>query len=169
MISEEELVNFLEDILIEKFKFQTYRELTITSKYLDLQAIINQDQMRIDLAAISFIDGSIYFFEAEREFHVKHPAMYTHFCDYCYLLCPDDAFDDLPWTPKKQQLSWAEETGIGILTSSGEGAFRNRLGAKLQEDLSPEIRKEVLRMMNKRYRIRFNTLPLWKRSRKNRE
>lgn len=166
MVSEEELVNFLEDVLVDKLKFQTYRELAITSKHLDLQRMIKQDQLRIDLAAIHQVDSSIYFFEAERELHIKHPAMYTKFCDYCYLVCPDDSFDSLPSETKRQQLSWAEDIGVGIITISKEGAVRQRLGAK-QQDLSPEIRNEVFRMMNKRYRIRFSTLPLWKRSRKN--
>lgn len=147
-------------------KFQTYQELTITSKYLDVQKLINQDRLRIDLAAIHPIDGSIHFFEAETQLHVKHPVMYRAFCDYCYLLCPEEQFDLLPFVTKKQQRTWAKETGIGVVTVSKEGALKVRLHAK-QQPLQPEIRKEVLRVMNKRYRIRFSTRPLWQRSRRN--
>ncbi len=164
MLSELELVNHLDNILVEKLKFQTYPELTITSKHLDLQKMINQDQFRIDLASINHIDGSIHFFEAETQLHAKHPIMYRNFCDYCYLLCPDEQFDLLDSVTKRQQLSWANETGVGIITISNKGALRIRLHAK-QQSLLPEVRKEVIRMMNKRYRIRFSTLPLWERSR----
>lgn len=166
MLTEEELVNHLENVLVDKLKFLTYIELQITSKYLDLQKLIKQDQLRIDLAAVHQIDSSIYFFEAETTLHIKHPEMYRNFCDYCYLICPDEAFDSLPSEIMRQQLSWAEESGIGIITASKEGALRKRLGAK-QQSLAPEVRNEVLRMMNKRFRIRFSTLPLWQRSRKN--
>ncbi|UCG03400.1 MAG: hypothetical protein JSW11_05290 [Candidatus Heimdallarchaeota archaeon] len=168
MQSEAELVNHLNDVIVDKLKFQTYPELTITSKHLDLQKMIKQDQLRIDLAAINQLDSSIYFFEAETELHVKHPAMYCNFCDYCYLVCPDEAFDSLPSETKRQQVSWAEETGLGIITISKEGALRKRLSAK-QQSLVPEVRKDILRMMNKRYRIRFSSVPLWKRSRKDRD
>ncbi|UCE14868.1 MAG: hypothetical protein JSV04_06715 [Candidatus Heimdallarchaeota archaeon] len=145
-------------------KFQTYQELTITSKYLDIQKLINQDRLRIDLAAIHPIDGSIHFFEAETQVHVKHPVIYRNFCDYCYLLCPEEQFDILPYVTKSQQRSWAKETGVGVVTVSKKGELRVRLHAELQP-LLPEIRKEVLRMMNKRYIIRFPTHPLWQRSR----
>lgn len=168
LLTEIELVNHLEDVLVDKLQFQTYTELTITSKHLDLQTMINQEQLRIDLAGINFIDSSIHFFEAETELHAKHPIMYRSFCDYCYLLCPDETFDLLPSVTKRQQLSWADETGIGIITVSKEGALRVRLHAK-QQSLLPEVRTEVIRMMNKRYRIRFSTLPLWERARRNRE
>ncbi|MFX0126074.1 MAG: hypothetical protein ACFFAE_20805 [Candidatus Hodarchaeota archaeon] len=165
MQTEEELVNHLEDVLIDKLKFQTYTELVITAKHLDLQSMINQEQLRIDLAGINSTDSTIHFFEAETQLHVKHPIMYRNFCDYCYLLCPEEVFDSLPSVTKREQVSWAEEAGLGIITGSKEGAFRIRLHAK-QQTLLPEVRKEVIRMMNKRYRIRFSTLPLWERSRK---
>jgi hypothetical protein len=168
MLTEEELVHYLENVLVDMLQFLTYIELQITSKHLDLQKMIKQDQFRIDLAGINSVDSSIYFFEAETQLHVKHPVMYRLFCDYCYLLCPDEAFDSLPSETKRQQLSWAEDSGIGILTASKEGALRKRLGAK-QQSLAPEVRNEVLRMMNKRFRIRFSTIPLWQRSRKHRE
>ncbi|MFX0206682.1 MAG: hypothetical protein ACFFDT_11915 [Candidatus Hodarchaeota archaeon] len=166
MLTKEELIDHLEDVLVDKLHFLTYIELQITSKHLDLQKMIKQDQLRIDLASIHQLDSSIYFFEAETQLHIKHPEMYRDFCDYCYLVCPDEAFDSLPSETKRQQLSWAEDSGIGIITVSKEGALRKRLGAR-QQSLTEEIRKEILRMMNKRFRIRFSTIPLWQRSRKN--
>ena len=164
--SEEELVNHLDNILVDKLKFQTYNELQITSKFVDIQNLTptKQNQLRIDLAAICQIDGSIHFFEAETQIHTQHPTIYTQFCDYCYLLCPEEQFDFLDSVTKKQQISWAEEEGIGVITISKEGALRVRLHAKLQ-DLKIEIRKEVIRMMNKRFKIRFPTRPLWERTR----
>ncbi|MHA2224614.1 MAG: hypothetical protein ACXAC8_05390 [Candidatus Hodarchaeales archaeon] len=145
-------------------KFQTYQELTINSKHLDLQNMINQDQCRIDLAAINHIDASIHFFEAENQIHTHHPSMYRQFCDYCYLLCPDEQFDVLDGTTKSQQLTWAEDIGIGILTISKKGELRVRLQAR-QQSLRSEVREEVIRVMNNRFRIRFSTIPLWKRTR----
>ena len=65
---------------------------------------------------------------------------------------------------KRQQLSWADETGVGVITISKDGALRVRLYAE-QQSLKTEVRKEVIHMMNKRFRIRFSTLPLWERSR----
>ncbi|MFX0013244.1 MAG: hypothetical protein ACFFB2_02745 [Promethearchaeota archaeon] len=166
MLTEIELINHLEDVLVDKLQFQTYPELTVTSQHLDLQKLINQDQFRIDLAAINRIDSSIHFFEAETQLHIKHPALYRIFCDYCYLICPEEQFDLLDSVTKRQQLSWADEIGIGILTISEKGSLRGRLRSK-QQLLKPEIRKEVLHVMNKRYRIRFVTQPLWERSHKN--
>lgn len=163
--TESELIIHLDNILVEKLKFQTYTELQITSKYLDIRKLTptKQEQIRIDLAAINQIDSSIYFFEAEIQLHAQHPTIYQEFCDFCYLLCPNEQFDYLDSVTKHQQLSWAETQGIGIITMSNQGALRIRLRAKRQK-LSPEVRKEVLRVMNKRYRIRFPTLPLWERS-----
>lgn len=164
--TEIELTKHLDNILVEKLRFQTYLELQITSKNLDIKKITptNQDQLRIDLAAINQFDGSIYFFEAELQIHTQHPTIYQNFCDYCYLLCPDEQFDYLDSVTKNQQVSWAEEQGIGIITISEQGALRVRLNAKRQT-LRPEIRKEVLRLMNKRFHIRFSTDPLWERTR----
>ncbi len=165
MLTELELVNHLDNILVEKLKFQTYPELTITSKHLDIKKMVKQDQIRIDLAAINQIEGSVYFFEAETQLHIQHPAIYRNFCDYCYLVCPDEQFDMLDSVTKRQQVSWADETGVGVITFSKEGALRVRLYAD-QQPLKSEVRKEVIRVMNKRYRIRFSTVPLWERSRK---
>ena len=164
--TETELITHLDNILVEKLKFQTYAEIQITSKYLDIRKLTptKQEQLRIDLAAINQVDGSIYFFEAEIQIHTQHPSIYQEFCDYCYLLCPDEQFDYLDSVTKRQQLSWAETQGIGIITISNQGALRVRLHAKRQ-NMRPEVRKEVLRVMNKRYSIRFPTLPLWERSR----
>lgn len=164
MLSEKELITSLKTILVEQVHFQTYQELQITSKHIDLQRMINQDQLRIDLAAISHTDSSIHFFEAETQLHIKHPMLYRKFCDYCYLVCPEEQFDILDSVTKKQQLSWADETGVGVITISKEGALRIRLLAK-QQSMLPEVRKEVVRVMNKRYRIHFTTLPLWERTR----
>ena len=163
MLTELELINHLDNILVEKLKFQTYPELTIKNKHLNIKKMVKQDQIRIDMAAINQIDSSIYFFEAETQLHIQHPAIYRNFCDYCYLVCPDEQFDMLDSVTKRQQLSWADETGVGIITFSKEGALRVRLYAD-QQPLKPEVRKEVLRLMNKRYRIRFSTFPLWERS-----
>jgi len=65
LLTEKELTNHLDSILVEKLKFQTYTELQITSKHLDLPKIINQYHFRIDLAGINQLDASLYFFEAE--------------------------------------------------------------------------------------------------------
>ena len=152
---------------MEQIHFQTYLELQITSKHLNLQRLINQDQFRIDLAAISKIDSSIHFFEAETQLHLQHPVLYRNLCDYCYLVCPEEQFDLLDSVTKKQQLSWADDTGVGVITISKEGALRVRLLAK-QQSILPEVRKEVICVMTKRYRIHFSTLPLWNRSRSSR-
>ncbi len=168
LATESDLIINLDNILVEKLKFQTYTELQIVSKNLDIRKLTptKQEQLRIDLAAINQVDGSIYFFEAENQIHTQHPSIYREFCDFCYLLCPDEQFDYLDSITKQQQLSWAETQGIGIITISNQGALRVRLNAKRQK-LSLEVRKEVLRVMNKRYRIRFPTFPLWERSKNN--
>jgi hypothetical protein len=166
LLTEKELINHLDSILVEKIKFQTYVELQITSKHLDLPKIINQDQFRIDLAGINQLDASLYFFEAETQLHIQHPNIYKNFCDYCYCVCPDEQFDLLDSITKKQQLLWAKESGIGVVTISDEGALRVRLHAK-QQLLSQVVRKEIIRVMNTRFRIRFSTKPLWERSHKN--
>ncbi|MFX0150433.1 MAG: hypothetical protein ACFFAJ_06610 [Candidatus Hodarchaeota archaeon] len=159
------MVNYLDAILVEKIQFQTYIELQITSKHLDLPKMINQEKFRIDLAAINKIDASIHFFEAETQLHIQHPLIFKNFCDYCYIVCPDVQFDLLDSITTRQQLNWAKKAGIGIISISDDGALRIRLSA-LQQQLKPVVRKEVIRIMNTRYRIRFTTIPLWERSRK---
>ena len=52
-----------------------------------------------------------------------------------------------------------------IITISEKGKLRVRIHANRQE-LDPIIRKEVLRVMDKRFKIRFTTTPLWDRTRK---
>ena len=166
MLSEKQLVDYLDRILIDQIQFQTYVELQITNKHLDLAAIVDQDLIRIDLAGINQIDGSIHFFEAETQLHVQHPAIYRKFCDYCYLVCPDSQLDQLDTLTKQQQFDWANEIGLGIITFSEGGKMRVRVHANRQI-LDPIIRKEVLRVMNKRFKIRFDNIPLWDRTRGN--
>ena len=166
MLTEKQLVDYLDKILVDQIQFQTYVELQITNKHLDLAEIVDQDQIRIDLAGINQIDGSIHFFEAETQLHVQHPAIYRKFCDYCYLVCPDNQFDyKLDSETRQQQFNWAIETGLGIITISDGGKLRVRVHANRQ-NLDPIIRKEVLRLMNKRFKIRFDTVPLWERTRR---
>ena len=165
MLTEKQLVEYLDMILTDKIHFQTYLELQITNKHLDLDEIVDQDQIRIDLAGINQFDGSIHFFEAETQLHVQHPAIYKQFCDYCYLVCPDRQFDQLDSVTKQEQFGWATEIGLGIITISDEGNLRVRIHANRQ-DLDPIIRNEVLRVMDKRFKFRFNTTPLWNRTRK---
>lgn len=169
MLTEKLLIEHLDKVLTNKIQFQTYTELQITSKYLDvseiLSEIVDQEQIRIDLAGINQYDGSIHFFEAETQLHVQHPAIYRKFCDYCYLVCPDSQFDLLDTITKQEQFSWATEIGLGIITISEEGKLRVRVHANRQ-NLDPIIRKEVLRLMNKRFKIRFDTVPLWQKTRK---
>jgi hypothetical protein len=163
MLSEKQLVDYLDKILTDQIKFQTYNELQISNKHLDLKQIVDQDQIRIDLAGINQLDGSIHFFEAETQLHIQHPAIYRKFCDYCYLVCPDSQFDQLDTLTKQQQFDWADEIGLGIITFSNEGRMRVRIHANRQ-NLDPVIRKEVLRVMNRRYKIRFDVIPLWERT-----
>ena len=165
MLTEKQLIDHLDRILTDQILFQTYVELQITNKHLDLAEIVDQELIRIDLAGINQIDGSIHFFEAETQLHVQHPAIYRKFCDYCYLVCPDSAIDQLDTITKQEQFKWANEIRLGIITISEEGKLRIRAHAN-QQNLDPIIRKEVLRAMNKRFKIRFDTVPLWERTRK---
>ncbi|MFX0170599.1 MAG: hypothetical protein ACFE9L_01635 [Candidatus Hodarchaeota archaeon] len=151
--------------MVEKIQFQTYTELQITFKHIDLPEMINQEKIRIDLAGINKIDTSIHFFEAETQLHIQLPLIFKNFCDYSYIVCPDVQFDLLDSVTKRQQLIWAKKAGIGIISILDDGTLRIRLPA-LQKQLKPVIRKEVIQIMNKMFRIRFNTLPLWERSHK---
>jgi len=166
MLTEKLLVEYLDKILTHKIQFQTYIELQITNKHLDLAKIVEsgQKQIRIDLAGINQFDGSIHFFEAETQLHVQHPAIYNQFCDYCYLVCPDRQFDQLDTVTKQEQFDWAAEIGLGIITISDEGNLRVRIQANRQ-NMDPLIRNEVLRAMDTRFKIRSITVPLWERTR----
>ncbi len=165
MLSEKQLTERLEIYLRDHLQFQTYLELQINSnENFKISEIINQESFRIDLAGISQIDGSIHFVEAETQIHINHPTIFRHFCDYCYLLCPDEQFTLLNSTTVDEQLSWAREEGIGIISISKEGRVRNRIHA-VQQPLDSEIRKVVIQTMNNRYNIPFSTIPLWDRSR----
>jgi hypothetical protein len=167
MLDENQLVSILDNILISELRFQTYHELQITNKNIDIGKILKNDQkrIRIDLCGISKIDMSIHFFEAERQLHIQHPTIYRHFCDYCYLVCPEEQFNLLDSGTQKEQLAWAKQDGIGIITISKEGKLRLRMNARKQE-LSPDIREEIIHIMQKRYRIRDSlnrdpNKPLW--------
>ena len=164
MMDEKQLVNTLDKVLINELRFQTYQELQITNKYIDIGRIMKNDQerIRIDLCGISAIDSSIHFFEAEKQLHIQHPTQYRHFCDYCYLVCPEEQLQRLDRETKKEQMTWAKQEGIGIITISKEGKVQLR-GNAIRQNLQPVVRKEVLRNMNSRYKIRFATTPLWER------
>jgi len=166
LLSEKQILDNLDHILVEKLKFQTYLELQLNDLHIEIQNLThtNQKQIRIDLAGINQLDASIHFFEAETQLQISHPSIYRSFCDYCYLVCPDKQFDILDSVTKEQQISWAEKIGIGIITFSNNNEMRVRIQAKRQE-MHSLIRKEVLRMMNDRYKIRFSTIPLWERTR----
>ena len=161
MLSENQLVHHLELFLRNQVQFQTYIELQInSSEDLKISEVIDQELIRIDLAGISQLDGSIHFFEAETQIHINHPTIYTQFCDYCYLLCPEEQFEILNSQTLEEQLSWGREVGIGVISISNQGKIRNRLPA-IQQPLNPEIRKVILKNMNKRYNIPFSTIPIW--------
>ncbi|WP_455141188.1 hypothetical protein [Candidatus Hodarchaeum mangrovi] len=163
MLTETYLIKVLDTILKEQVEFLSFPELQITSKNLDLKKIVEKDQIRIDLAALNNFDGSIYFFEAETTLYSFHPISYRHFCDFCYLVCPAESFDLLDSESKQQQINWADEMGVGIITITSDRNVNIRLRAKRQE-LTPVIRKEVIRMMDQRTRINFSTIPLWERT-----
>ena len=165
MLTEKQLVEKLENWLKDQLEFQTYTELQITNKNLDIAKILDNDQkqIRIDLCGISKIDSSIHFFEAETQLHMMHPTIYQHFCDYCYLICPDEQFSILDTETQEQQLNWAKEEGIGIISITEQGVKKVRTYAKKQE-LVPDVRKEVLRCMEQRTTIDFSTTPLWMRN-----
>ncbi|MHA2106492.1 MAG: hypothetical protein ACXABU_03750 [Candidatus Hodarchaeales archaeon] len=165
MLSENQLVTRLEFYLRDEVQFQTYTELQIeNSEHIRISEMVNQNLIRIDLAGICQLDSSIHFFEAETQIHVNHPTIYSQFCDYCYLLCPDEQFEILNGDTLEEQLSWAKEVGVGVISISREGKIRNRIPA-IQQPLDPEIREVIVNAMNKRYKIPFSTVPLWYRPR----
>ncbi len=165
MLSENQLVTRLEFYLRDEVQFQTYTELQIgNSEHIRISEMVNQNLIRIDLASICQLDSSIHFFEAETQIHVNHPTIYSQFCDYCYLLCPDEQFEILNGDTLEEQLSWAKEVGVGVISISREGKIRNRIPA-IQQPLDPEIREVIVNAMNKRYKIPFSTVPLWYRPR----
>ncbi|MFW9855029.1 MAG: hypothetical protein ACFFFG_08200 [Candidatus Thorarchaeota archaeon] len=160
---ESALTQRLNSILAEKMRFRTFKELQITSKHLHLEDLVGQSQVRIDLAGIHPLDASIHFFEVESQFHIQHPQLYRFFCDYCYLVCPESQFDYLDTLTKDQQLRWAKEAGIGVITLTSTGLLQVRRLARFQET-RPEVRQEVLRLMSHRSNFSFETIPLWERS-----
>ncbi|PWI47271.1 hypothetical protein CEE45_12810 [Candidatus Heimdallarchaeota archaeon B3_Heim] len=167
MLTENQLVNQLELFLRNQLQFQTYSELQIGSNdHFQISEFLEggQKQIRIDLAGICQLDSSIHFFEAETQIHINHPSIYSQFCDYCYLLCPDEQFELLNNDTLEEQLLWAREIGIGIISISNEGKIRNRVPS-IQQNLNSEVRKEILNSMNQRYKIPFSTTPLWNRPR----
>ncbi|MHA1994489.1 MAG: hypothetical protein ACW97Z_08125, partial [Candidatus Hodarchaeales archaeon] len=130
MLSENQLVTRLEFYLRDEVQFQTYTELQIeNSEHIRISEMVNQNLIRIDLAGICQLDSSIHFFEAETQIHVNHPTIYSQFCDYCYLLCPDEQFEILNGDTLEEQLSWAKEVGVGVISISREGKIRNRIPA----------------------------------------
>ena len=165
MLTEKQLVEKLENWLKDQLEFQTYIELQITNKNLDISQILDNDQqqVRIDLCGISQIDSTIHFFEAETQLHILHPTIYRQFCDYCYLICPDEQFSILDTETQEQQLNWAKDEGIGIVSITEQGVKKVRTRARRQ-DLTSDVRKEVLRCMNQRTKIDFSTTPLWLRN-----
>ena len=149
MFSEKELVEILSKMLRTQLNFMTYNELQITSKNLNLEKMVNQKSVRIDLAGLSSIDGTIHFFEVETGtggFHIQHPSIYSQFSDFCYLVCPDESIELLDEVSKQQQFKWASKSGIGIITVSKEKRIRILERAKKQK-LLQDVRAEVLRMM----------------------
>ncbi|MHA1974463.1 MAG: hypothetical protein ACTSW1_15805 [Candidatus Hodarchaeales archaeon] len=160
-MTEKELVSILQEFL-DNTHYQTYTELQVTSKNINIANYIDKDRFRIDLAAINSLDGSIHFFEAETSLYINHPSIYRFFCDYTYLLCPQEAFDEIDSTTRQQQLNWASDKGIGIVTVSESRDIKIYSQVRLHK-MKPIIRNEILRIMNNRTQIPFSSIPLWQR------
>lgn len=114
---EQRCTTILKNFLTNK-GFICAEELQLSSKILDLESMVGQKQIRIDLAAISPIDQKITFVEAESTLYVEHPQMYRNFCDYLYLLVPDEAIHSQSSQEFNEQLLWAKNHGIGVISTS---------------------------------------------------
>ncbi len=116
---ENRLVDVMERWL-RQHDFLTKIELQLTSKYLDIptltRSIRPQQQIRIDLAALSLNDHSYHFIEAESDLQVFHPTLYVNFAHFTYLLCPQESLSRHESDHVAQQFRYAREWGIGILT-----------------------------------------------------
>ncbi len=122
---ELDLTNFLDDFL-RKMGFLTKKEFQFTTKYLNIPNLANTisdndiSQLRIDLLAIfphkDDKDLELYFFETESSFFVTHPTVYRLCADYVYLLMPADVLKKHSPLYIEQQIKWAQQEGIGIIT-----------------------------------------------------
>ncbi|MFQ5976542.1 MAG: hypothetical protein ACE5OZ_00245 [Candidatus Heimdallarchaeota archaeon] len=145
-LDEERLVEILSEHLDESGHL-TFRELTITRNLLDMAALSDTAvQKRIDLAGLNKYDGQICFFEAEREFTVKHPLTYRSFCDFCYLLAPATTYRELPEAIREEQVEWAAKEGLGIVLIEEDGRIHLVTSAK-RNILSREVRTAVRSIM----------------------
>lgn len=145
-LDEEKLVKILSDRL-EESGHLTFQELTLTRSLLDMTTLSDSStQKRIDLAGLNKYDGQVLFFEAEREFTVKHPLTYRSFCDFCYMLAPAAAYQELPKALREEQIAWAEKEGLGIVLVEENEQFQIIVSAQ-RNLLSSEVRTAVRSIM----------------------
>lgn len=146
-LDEEQIVELLSRQLDESGHL-TFQELTLTRSLLDIAALSDSRvQKRIDLAALNKYDGQILFFEAERDFTVKHPLSYQQFADFTYLAAPASAYHNSPEHNREEQVTWAKEEGLGILLVEKDGKIRVIVSSKRNDRLSTEVRTAVRGIM----------------------
>ncbi|MHA2272860.1 MAG: hypothetical protein ACXACI_13425 [Candidatus Hodarchaeales archaeon] len=146
-LDENQLVDLLSPHLDESGHL-TFRELTLTNNLLDMANLSDSNvQKRIDLAGLNKYDGQILFFEAEREFSVKHPLTYLPFADFCYLLAPASAYRELPEPIREEQITWATKKGLGIVLVEPDGRIHVIVSAKRNVQFPAEIRTAVRAIM----------------------
>jgi len=166
-MGEKEIVELLEAWLKSNYYF-TVKELVVNSTVIDLMKVVGQEVLRIDLAALSMIDGSIVFIEAEREAYIDHPAMYKPVADYVFLACPLSKLerDDVSPVALEDLYNTAVEKGVGILgvfktKYDGELCFNIKANASITR-LPLAVRQVVLDSFEKRgCREATRYIPWW--------
>ncbi|MHA1170026.1 MAG: hypothetical protein ACTSRU_19530 [Candidatus Hodarchaeales archaeon] len=155
VLTENRIVKLVGDYLRANY-YIIEEELVINSTVLDIEKLAGQQVLRIDLAAISMLDGSIIFIEAETEAYLDHPMIYRPVADYVYLACPLEKLtvEQTQETVLKDLYQSAARHGIGIMgvydvRTEGRLPFQLKNNAPLLP-LKEKVRSAVLRAFQKR-------------------
>lgn len=155
ILTENRIVKLVGDYLRENY-YIIEEELALNSTVLDIEKLAGQKNLRIDLAAISMLDGSIIFIEAETEAYLDHPMVYRPVADYVYLACPLKKLkvEQTQESTLKDLYQSATRHGIGIMgvydvKTEGRLPFQLKTSAPLLP-LKEKVRTVVLRAFQKR-------------------
>jgi len=141
----------LVDLLVQRLVphgFVPFEELQLDSHLIFLRDVApntkeSQSQSRIDAAFVHPLDGSITFVEAESSFYVEHATTYVGLADHVFLLIDDKAWSDTPEEVRNQQIAFAKNHRVGIITISFQGHVKVKVDALLQH-VEPTVRSSVL-------------------------
>ena len=130
---------------LSNLDYHATTELVLNSNHFDIQKLTGKEleKVRIDVAA--YKDEKIIFIEVENGLWLTHPLLYRNFAHNILLAYPAEntALTD------EEQIEYAKQKGIGIISVSTIGSVTSILRPKDQE-IPEQLSKAIISLIDKR-------------------